>query len=239
MFEAIRRKLIGAWRDLRSRGLVALFFFELLVVTVGVILAQAAADWAQNRDDLNAMEKARARADLEMGDAAFVAQLWRTLGPCLDTEIEKILRSTAAGEPVRPELLKSPLGFTNTVMPLSEQTILLIRERHGDELAYNYDRMQRLTTKLDSTASELGDRWSRLAILDPDLGAVSAQDRNLARETAISIKANLVTIIGTAGEIARVAQRMKLEPRILGEQFRFAKNCREFEQFGRDFASAT
>ena len=239
MFEAIRRKLIGAWRDLRSRGLVALFFFELLVVTVGVILAQAAADWAQNRDDLNAMEKARARSDLEMGDAAFVAQLWRTLGPCLDTEIEKILRSTAAGEPVRPELLKSPLGFTNTVMPLSEQTILLIRERHGDEFAYNYDRMQRLTTKLDSTASELGDRWSRLAILDPDLGAVSAQDRNLARETAISIKANLVTIIGTAGEIARVAQRMKLEPRILGEQFRFAKNCREFEQFGRDFASAT
>ena len=43
MFEAIRRKLIGAWRDLRSRGLITLFFFELLVVTLGVILAQAAA----------------------------------------------------------------------------------------------------------------------------------------------------------------------------------------------------
>ena len=58
VFEAIRKKLVGAWRDLRSRGLVTLFFFELLVVTLGVLLAQAVADWAANREDMAAMEKA-------------------------------------------------------------------------------------------------------------------------------------------------------------------------------------
>lgn len=238
MFEAIRRKLLGAWRDLRSRGLVTLFFFELLVVTLGVILAQAAADWAENRDDMAAMEKARARANLEMRDAAFVAQLWKTLGPCVDVELDMILRSAASGEPIKSELLKRPLGFTNTVMPLAEETKLLIRERHGDEVAYNYDRMQRLTTKLDANVEELEGRWNRLALLDPQFGVVSSHDRNSARDTAVAIKANLATIRGTSSEILRMAQRMRLQPKILGEQFRFAKNCREFEQFGRDFASA-
>mgnify|MGYP003575394822 CR=1 FL=1 len=103
LFEAIRRKLVGAWRDLRSRGLVTLFFFELPVVTLGVILAQAVADWAANREDMAAMEKARARANLEMGDAAFVAQLWKKLGPCIDSEIDMILRSASSGEPIKPE----------------------------------------------------------------------------------------------------------------------------------------
>ena len=238
MFEAIRRKLIGAWHDLRSRGLVTLFFFELLVVTLGVILAQAVADWAANREEVAAMEKARARADLEMADAAFVAQLWKTLGPCLHSEIDLILRSAASAEPIKPELLRRPLVFTNTVMPLTEETKLLIRERHGDDVAYSYDRMQRLTTKLDTKAEELQDRWGRLGILRPNLGSMSVHDRNSARETAVTIKANLATIESTSGEVVRMAQRMGLEPKILGESFRFANNCGEFERFGRDFVRA-
>ena len=238
LFEAIRRKLVGAWRDLRSRGLVTLFFFELLVVTLGVILAQAVADWAANREDMAAMEKARARANLEMGDAAFVAQLWKKLGPCIDSEIDMILRSASSGEPIKPELLRRPRVFTNTVMPLSEETKLLIRERHGDDVAYNYDRMQRLTTKLDAKAEELEDRWTRLMLLRSELGTINVHDRNSARETAVAIKANLATIDGTSGEILRTSQRMRLEPKILGESFRFAENCGEFVRFGRDFGRA-
>lgn len=236
VFEAIRKKLVGAWRDLRSRGLVTLFFFELLVVTLGVLLAQAVADWAANREDMAAMEKARARANLEMGDAAFVAQLWKKLGPCIEAEIDVILRSVASGEPIRPELLRRPRVFTNTVMPLSEETKLLIRERHGDDAAYNYDRMQRLTTKLDAKVEELEGHWNRLVLLHPELGSTSFHDRNSARETAVAIKADLTTIDGTSGEILRMSQRMRLEPKILGESFRFAENCNQFERFGRDFA---
>ena len=235
MFEAIRRKLIGAWRDLRSRGLVTLFFFELLVVTLGVLLAQAVADWAANRKDIAAMEKARARADLEMGDAAFVAQLWKKLGPCIDAEIDGILRSAASGEPIKPESLKRPRTFTNTVMPLSEETKLRIRERHGDDVAYNYDRMERLTARVDAKVEEMEDRWGRLMLLRSELGGMSVDDRSSARETAVAIKANLTSIDGASGEILRTSQRMGLEPKILGESFRFAENCNQFKRFGRDF----
>jgi hypothetical protein len=97
--------------------------------------------------------------------------------------------------------------------------------------------MQRLTTRLDTKVEELENQWSRLALLSPELGNVSVHDRNFARETAVAIKANLVTIRGTSSEILRMAQRLGLEPKILGESFRFARNCDEFEQFGRDFAS--
>jgi hypothetical protein len=237
VFEAVRRRLIGAWRDLRARGLVTLFVFELLVVTLGVLLAQGVADWAEYREEVAAMEKARARADLEMGDAAFVAQVWKQLGPCLHLDIDTILKSTASGKAIKGELLERPGVFTNTVMPLSEQTKLLIRERHGDDVAYNYDRMQRLTTRLDTKAEELVDLWGRLALLSPDFGAISGNDRTSARDTAVAIKANLTTVDHISGEILRSAKRMRLEPKILGEQFRFSTNCNEFYRFGRDFAS--
>lgn len=236
MFEAIRRVLIGAWRDLRARGLIALFFFELFVVTLGVVLAQGVADWAGNRDKLAAMEKARSRADLEMGDAAFVSQTWRQLGPCLQAEINTILRSAASGEQINGELLERPGLFTNTVMPLSEQTKLLIRDRHGDVAAYNYDRMQRLTTRFDIRVEEIVDHWARLAQLSPDFGAVSVDDRSSARGTAVAIKANLTTVDQISEEILKLAARMNLEPKILGEPLRFSRNCRDYYRSGREFA---
>lgn len=237
MFEAVRRVLIGAWRNLRSRGLVALFFFELLVVTLGVLLAQGVADWAGNRQELSAMERARSRADLEMGDAAFVAELWRQLGPCVQAEIDTVLQSAASGEPINREMLNPPGLFTHTVMPLSEETKLLIRDRHGDVVAYNYDRMQRLTMRFDAKAEELVDQWGRLALLSPEFGAVSADDRSSARGTAVAIKANLFTIDRISREILQLAERMRLEPKVLGEPLRFSKNCGEFYRFGRNFAS--
>lgn len=236
MFEAVRRKLVGAWSELRERGLVTLFFFELTVVTLGVILAQGVAEWAGNRSEFAAMERARARADLEMGDAAAVGQLWKDLGPCLRQDIDTIMRASAAGEAADPELLKRPDVFINTVMPMAEQTKLLIRERYGDEVAYNYDRMQRMTARLDSKAEEMIDQWGRLALLNPALGEADAGDRQSAREVAASIRANLDSIAVIADGTIGMAKRMKLEPKILGEPARMARNCEEFRAFGRDFS---
>ena len=70
MFKAIRSRLVGAWTDLRSRGLVTLFFFELFVVTLGILLAQGLADWASDRADNREMEAARERAFRDIGSAA-------------------------------------------------------------------------------------------------------------------------------------------------------------------------
>ena len=236
MFEAIRRKLVGAWRHLRERDLVTLFFFELTVVTLGVVLAQGVAEWAGDRSDLAAMERARARADLEMGDAAAVGQLWQRLAPCILQDIDAILRAANTGETVDADLLKRPNVFTNTVMPMAEQNKLLIRERYGDEVAYNYDRMQRLTGRLDSKASEIVDLWGRLALIDPALGNTEIGDRQFARQTAASIRANLQSIAAIADGTVEMAERMNLEPKILGEQVRAAENCKEYRAFGSDFA---
>ena len=236
MFEAIRSKLVGAWKDLRERGLVTLFFFELVVVTLGVMLAQGVANWASEREELSAMEEARARADLEMGDAAEVGQLWTAMSPCLVEEIDTILRAAAVGEAVDPALLRRPDVFISTVMPLSEQNKLLIRDRYGDDAAYNYDRMQRLTVRLDTKAEEIIDLWGQFALLDRKLGEVGAADRHSVRETAAAIRANLDSIENIADGIVGMAKRMQLQPRILGEDSRLAKNCDDYRSFGRDFA---
>ena len=233
MFEAVRARLIGAWHEVRERGFVSLFFFELLVVTLGVLLAQAIADRANRREELAAMESAKARADLEMGDAVKVGHLWETLGQCIGGDVEAIFRATQSNEPINASLLRRPGTFITAVMPLDERTKLLIRERYGDDAAYNYDWMQRLAERFNAKADKLSDDWGRLELFGAQFGILDAADRAFIRQTASIIKADLEAARSTAREIVRIGNRLKLEPKIIGEYRRFARDCDEYRARGR------
>lgn len=233
MFEAVRTKLIGAWQEVRARGFVGLFFFELLVVTLGVLLAQEIADSSNRRGDVAAMEKAKARADLEMGDAAMVGRLWSALGPCIARELELIFHAARTSEPIDPELLKAPGTFTTAVMPLDARTKLLIRERYGDDAAYYYDRMERLANRLDSKADGLVDRWGQFHLLGVETGDANGADRAAIREITAIIHSDLTAVRSTAREIVSVGNRMKVQPKIFGEYGKFARNCDDYRAMGR------
>lgn len=233
MFEAVRAKLIGAWQEVRERGFVSLFVFELLVVTLGVLLAQEIADSADQLEEVAAMEKAKARADLEMGDAAMVGRLWVTVGPCIDREIKHIFHAARKFEPIDDELLKSPGTFTTAVMPLDAQTKLLIRERYGDDAAYHYDRMERLTERLDTKADGLVDGWAQLELLGAEMRNVEGTDRAAIRQITASIHSDLTAVRSTAREIVSLGNRMSVQPKIFGEYGRVARNCDDYRAMGR------
>lgn len=233
MFEAVRARLIGAWHTIKERGFVGLFFFELFVVTLGVLLAQAIADRAGHRDELAGMEEAKARADLEMADAAMVGRLWAVLGQCFEDDLKEIDRAARSGSAVDPILLRRPGNFTTAVMPLSEQTKLLIREKYGDDAAYNYDRMQRVTQQFDEKAESLLTLWGRLSLYVPDAQSLDALDRARIRETAALVTGELESARSFAREMIEIGENLALEPKIIGEYGRFAKNCAEYRSMGR------
>lgn len=233
MFEAVRARFVGAWHQIKSRGFVGLFFFELLVVTLGVLLAQEIADRANHRKELAAMEAAKARADLEMGDAAMVGRLWGKLGQCIGEDLEAVFRAARSNDPIDGALLDPPGTFITAVMPLDERTKLLIRERYGDDAAYNYDRMQRLSQRFDAKADGLADLWGRLQLFNPRNGGIDTADQALIRETAAIIKADLEAARSTAREMVRVGDRLKVRPKIIGEYGRFARDCGDYREMGR------
>jgi hypothetical protein len=66
MFEAVRSRLVAAWKDLHARGLPSLFLFELVVVTLGVLLAQAVAGWAARQSAFDDMETVKTELDSDI-----------------------------------------------------------------------------------------------------------------------------------------------------------------------------
>lgn len=239
MFAAIREKLVGAWVKLRQGSLAKLFVFEFVVVMLGVLAAQWVADEARERADFRDMEEARARADLEMADAAYVAQGWTLVAPCMTEDIDAMLRAVLAEQEVAATSLKRPRLFTTVVMPLREQTKLLIRARYGDDVAYRYGRIERLGGRLNVQVETMLDEWGKLAILDPSFDTRTVGGRRRAVDTLIAIRSHLETLASVADGIINVADEMGLEPTVLGETGRLVGSCEEFREVGEMFIGET
>ena len=74
MFAAVRERLVGAWRRLREGSLAKLFLFEFVVVMLGVLAAQAVAEWAGERAEDRRLASAMERARYDLANAMFVGQ---------------------------------------------------------------------------------------------------------------------------------------------------------------------
>ena len=79
MFRTVRHW----WNDGRGKITVRLFVFEFVVVVVGVLVAQALANWVQGRAAIREMEQAKARSAHEIAQSLEVALIWQAAVPCL------------------------------------------------------------------------------------------------------------------------------------------------------------
>ena len=104
MFRAVRKW----WSSGRGKHTSRLFAFELVVVTLGVLLAQELQNWAQERAAIAHMEDERNRARTELARVHLIALEWKAAAPCLDRRMTEIMAGrTDAGALRRPQL-RSP-----------------------------------------------------------------------------------------------------------------------------------
>jgi|GEM_PF-5286302 len=225
MFKAIRSRLVGAWRDLRSRGLIGLFFFELLVVTLGVLLAQGIADWTAKRGALSRMENERQRNLDELAQNYGTALVWQAAMPCLEAQLEKIMNVSdqtplEPGETDRPSML----AFTN--IGFDAQSELLLRERYGAEVADGFQLFQTNLQHGLRNQANVVENWGRLRLVDPTRPEVDATDRQYASETAADLLNQLVGIRNASQAFVDRAQIWRIEP-AYGEAVRPVRDCAE------------
>ena len=230
MFEAVRSRLVGAWRDLRSRGLFSLFFFELVVVTLGVLLAQAAANWAEARSARERLDGSLARVGYAIARDRVAAEAWQVAVPCYRERLTAIMALAGNGEDVPSAWLRRG-GFRSTFgLRLADEDALLLRKTQGDELANRYDRYRSSERSLDTGIDGLTSRWQNLAVLDPSLGAVQAGDRVNARQTAAEMLSALRRIEIVAPQMIEASNELGIQTEYEGE--RIARDCAEILNVG-------
>jgi hypothetical protein len=197
MFHAVRKW----WESGRGKVTTRLFLFEILVVTLGVLLAQGLQQEIQSRDDHRHMEQERGRARQELATAHMMFLAWQAAVPCLDDRMTEIM----AGKLQDGASLRRPsFPFPSYAEP-DDQSLLLMGKVYGLDERDLYRGLTSSIQGLEQRGDRIIDAWGRFALLDPANGRADQSDRAEVRRAAADIKAQLRSLaIGTRIAIMRL-----------------------------------
>jgi hypothetical protein len=205
-------------RDLRfsgkTRHLVGLFAFEFLVVVLGILTAQALADWSKDRAELRDMTAHKQRADAEIARLAATAIAYRRVIPCMDERMLIVMRAASADGRIDPATLVRPVVRAMSFTALSDKTLILIADQHGPEIADRYARLENDARRSDDLVAQLASGWQSLSIISPEAGQVGSGDRQEARIVASRMRSTLRTLDKASQNIVGYAGALGLEPKL-------------------------
>lgn len=222
MFRVIRKW----WSQDKARHLAGLFGFEFLVVVLGVLTAQAVADWSDDRVAKRKMLASKTRADAQIAAMAATSIAWQRAIPCVDNRMVMIMRSASTGSQIDPAVLARPVVRSETYSGLSDENLLQLGEQFGPATAEGYATLASNDERARQRVSSLATAWQSLSIASPETGAVSASDRQEAQIVASRIRSDLRSLRQAQVNISNRARDLGISPR-LGPKLRIPRNCAE------------
>lgn len=172
---------------MRVARLTGLFLFEFVVVLLGVLAAQAVAEWADERRLVRAAEVQFEQARDQAINMARIQHHWATVGPCMSDRARTVARAAANGETLPAAAIGRPsLPFRQ--MPSWDEDV-----RRAALKSIGPDRVDAISyfegraTVMAETSGKVRDAWSTFTLLDPANGPPSAVDRSNVRLAAISV----------------------------------------------------
>ena len=208
MFQTVRHW----WGSGRGKITARLFLFELLVVVIGVLIAQMLAGYVQRQADLATMETEHSRIRYELKSAHSIFQTWRAGIPCLDQRMMEVM----TGKAFAPNAMRRPALPGPDLAPPSTEVLDLIAKRYGTE---EKNRLIWIATNIAqvSAADQLiVSSWGRLMLVDPVNGPVTAADHAEARLAAADIKAQLRRIDVLSSDMIAILPKMGV---VAGNQY--------------------
>lgn len=226
MFQTVRHW----WGSGRGKVTARLFAFEFGVVVAGVLVAQAAADFVNDRSARNHMRNAWVVSRKQIAAAGFVALGWQRASQCLDARMDEILRSAARGDDVPSSRLVRPAMRGARMLLPDDESMLLLARLHGDAEAVELRRASGNLQTLMAHTEGIAQAWEGLILIDPRFGPVSDADRAQARLSAARIKARLTGLQINAANLMESSRRLglALEPNGL----RLVRDCEDLWKTG-------
>ena len=218
------------WDSGRGNVTARLFLFELLVVVVGVLIAQSLANYFETRSDLARMESERSRIRYELTTAHAAFQSWRAAAPCLDRRMTEIM----TGASLSFDDLRRPRFPTPTYAAPTTEVLDLIAKEHGVEEKNRLNWIGENVSNTTSVVASIISRWGRLMLVDPLNGPVTAADRVEARLAAADIKAQLRAMDVLSTDAGTVLTKMGIVARNQNEPgYGPARSCGAIWASGR------
>lgn len=229
MFLAIRRW----WNGGRGKVTARLFMFEFVVVVAGVLVAQALANWAQQRAAYASMEEARKRVEIEASSDMYAALIMKVAAPCLEQRMREIMRQASVG-PVDAAFAERPSIKSFFLSPISDESLLLMRKRYGERWVRSLNNFFNNNADLDKRTGTIATVWGRIAMASADNGAVSPGDRLAARAAAAEVLAEMRGVRINADNLLKWGAALGLKP-VPGIEPEFgpAKTCSAIWKSGR------
>ncbi|MEP2234997.1 MAG: ankyrin repeat domain-containing protein [Alteripontixanthobacter sp.] len=176
-----RYGLRGWFPKVRTRRWARLFLFEFLVVLLGVLSAQALANWLGERAEKDRAAQVKLALDTRLEAVSQQAMTRARSSACFHHRLD-LLRRDLADEKEASVQIYRPLGRDFTPINWDGDTPALILKHYGRETAELYDIVNRL---LESAAVEVNaeaSAWNGFTRLTNQFGTPSAQDFASAKD---------------------------------------------------------
>jgi hypothetical protein len=167
--------------------LAGLFLFEFVVVLLGVLAAQAVAEWANDR---RLGREAAAQLGQARRQAIVVARahkFWVTVGACMSERARSVARAAANGETMTASAIGRP-ALPVTQMPTWDEEVRSAAFVHFGEARMNaIADLESRAEVMQENSRRIRDSWAAFVLLDPANGPPSDVDRGNVRLAAISV----------------------------------------------------
>ena len=193
MFQTVRHW----WGSGRVRVTARLFLFELLVVVIGVLIAQGLAGYAQARADFAKMESERTRVRDELTSVHSDLRTWQEAIPCLDRRMTDVMR----GAQLATVSMRRPRFPSFGYEAPTTEIMDLIGKRYGSTEKNRLNWIADNAVNANPVIASIITKWGRLLLVDPSNGTITEADRREARLAAADIKAQLraMQVLSTDG----------------------------------------
>ena len=172
---------------MRPAKLAGLFVFEFTVVLLGVLAAQAVADWAEDRRLLREAEVQYMQARDQAIELAQVHAYWAKVAPCLADRARGIARVAADGGSLSAADIGRP-ALPTVRMPAWDADVRRVAyARYGKQKMDAIAGLEVAVMVTIDTSIRIREGWSKFALLDPKNGTPSDADRANVRLAAIGV----------------------------------------------------
>lgn len=220
MFRSIRN-----WRfSGRARHLIGLFAFEFVVVVLGVLTAQAVAEWSRDRTAHRDMLANKDRADAQIAFLAATSIAYGRVIPCMEHRIVGVMRDASGAGQVDPQVLVRPILWNMTYNEFTSESLLNLRGTFGPVVSEHYERIAVYADRSNDLVELLANDWEALSIISPDSGVVGQGDRQQARILASRMRSTLRSLGKMSDNIAFRARKLGVAPTLKPGQ-RLPENC--------------
>lgn len=161
--------------------------FEFVVVLLGVLAAQAVAEWAGNRRVGRAADAQMQLAVEQATGVARVQRHWARVGACLSERARNVARAAADGQTLSASAIGRPALPFREMPAWDDEVRRAAVVRFGEERMDAIEFFENRAQVMSETSRRIRDAWATFMLLDPVNGTPSAVDRGNVRVAAISV----------------------------------------------------